>query len=125
MPSKSKSQQRFFGIVRGIQKGSSKGSKTAKDVAGRMNPDDVEDYAKTKHSGLPYKVRKEMKTKFIKQLESLIRREARKEINESFATGNRKIRTQQAKRNSEVLGYKMVGEVEAPSWDLTKRKDRG
>ena len=66
-----------------------------------------------------------MKTKFIKQLESLIRREARREINESFATGNRKIRTQQTKQNSEVLGYKMVGEVEEPSWDLTKRKDRG
>ena len=63
MPASSKAQQRFFGIVRGIQKGSSKGSKAAKDVAKRMDKDDVEDYAKTKHKGLPNKVKREQRVR--------------------------------------------------------------
>ena len=40
MPAKSKAQQRFFGVVRGIQKGSGKGSKAAKDVAKQMDTDE-------------------------------------------------------------------------------------
>ena len=44
MPSVSKAQQRFFGVVRGIQKGSGKGSKAAKDVARQMDKDDVKKY---------------------------------------------------------------------------------
>ena len=47
-----------------------------------------------------------------------------KEVKE-WHTGKRKDRVKQAKNQSEVLGYKMVGEVEEPSWDLTKKADRG
>ena len=48
----------------------------------------------------------------------------KKEVKE-WHTGKRKDRVKQAKNQSEVLGYKMVGEVEEPSWDLTKKADRG
>ena len=71
MPAKSKAQQKFMAIVRNIQKGSSKGNKDAKDAAKRMKPDDVEDYAKTKHKGLPNKVEQQLREK----LRILIRRE--------------------------------------------------
>ena len=57
MPAKSKSQQRFFGVVKGIQKGSGKGGGKAKTAARDMSSSDVDDFAKTKHKGLPNKVR--------------------------------------------------------------------
>jgi hypothetical protein len=56
--SKSKSQQRFMGAVRSVQKGeTSKGdvSKKLKQTANDMSSKDVKDFAKTKHKGLPEK----------------------------------------------------------------------
>ena len=48
MPSKSKAQQRFFGVVKGIQKGTGKGSGKAKTAAKDMSSTDVDDFVKTK-----------------------------------------------------------------------------
>jgi len=63
MPSKSKAQQRFFGVVKGIQKGSAKGSGKAKKAARDMSPADVDDFASTKHKGLPNRVKQETKVR--------------------------------------------------------------
>ena len=63
MPSVSKKQQKFMGIVRSIPKGeqpASKFSKSAQDAAKKMKKKDVEKYAKTKHKNLPSKVRQEI-----------------------------------------------------------------
>lgn len=63
MPSVSKKQQKFMGIVRAIQKGdqpASKFSKDARDAAKKMKKKDVKKFAKTKHDGLPTKVRQEI-----------------------------------------------------------------
>ena len=60
MPAKSKAQQKFMGIVRSIQKGeqpASKFSKKAQDAAKDMKKKDAEDFASTKHKGLPKKVK--------------------------------------------------------------------
>ena len=53
---KSKSQQRFFGMVRATQKGEMEApsSEVAK-TATSMSKSDVKDFAKTKHKGLPEK----------------------------------------------------------------------
>ena len=54
MPSVSKKQQKFMGIVRAIQKGdqpASKFSKDARDAAKKMKKKDVKKFAKTKHDG--------------------------------------------------------------------------
>ena len=62
MPAKSKSQQRFMAIVRGLQKGTIKPSDvrgTAKKVAKSMKKKSAKDYASTKHKGLPNKVKSE------------------------------------------------------------------
>ena len=62
MPAKSKKQQKFFGIVRAIQKGKEpKGgaSPAAKKAAKSMSGKDVKDFAKTNTKGLPSKVKKE------------------------------------------------------------------
>ena len=64
MPSLSKKQQKFMGIVRAIQKGdapASKFSKKARDAAKSMKGKDVKKYASTKHKGLPTRVKSENK----------------------------------------------------------------
>jgi len=64
MPAVSKKQQRFFGIVRAIQKGEMTATtpETAK-AAATMKKKDVKDFASTKHKKLPEKkVAKEEKT---------------------------------------------------------------
>ena len=58
---KSKSQQRFFGMVRSAQKGEmEKASPEVSKAADSMSMSSVKDFAKTKHKGLPEKkVKKE------------------------------------------------------------------
>ena len=62
MPATSKAQQKFMGIVHGLQKGTIKPSDVsgaAKKVAKTMKKKSAKDFAKTKHKGLPNKVRSE------------------------------------------------------------------
>ena len=66
MPSVSKQQQKFFGLVRALQKGDvspSSVTKKARDAAKDMKKSDVKKYAATKHKGLPRKVRGETKVR--------------------------------------------------------------
>ena len=57
MPSKSKTQQRFFGMVDAYKKGEMKNaSSKIKKAAEGMSMSDVKDFAETKHKGLPEKV---------------------------------------------------------------------
>tara|TARA_Y100000593_G_scaffold42303_1_gene81054 strand:+ start:57 stop:308 length:252 start_codon:yes stop_codon:yes gene_type:complete len=76
MPAKSKAQQRFFGIVRGIQKGKRGGEGAAKKAAKDMSPKDVEDFARTKHKGLPNRVKRET---FLR-LELAVRKSIRQKL---------------------------------------------
>ena len=72
MPSVSKKQQKFMGIVRSIQKGeqpASKFSKDAQDAAKKMKKSSVKKYAKTKHDDLP--VKKESTAAYKKSLEKI------------------------------------------------------
>ena len=52
---KSKSQQRFMGMVRAAQKGEGASSPEVAKVASTMKKKDVKDFAATKHKGLPEK----------------------------------------------------------------------
>jgi hypothetical protein len=53
----SKKQQRFMGMVHAAQKGEKPASKAVGKVAKSMGKKDAEDFAKTKHKGLPEKVK--------------------------------------------------------------------
>lgn len=56
MPAVSKAQQKFFGIVRAIQKGEmAPTTPETAEVAASMKKKDVKDFASTKHKGLPEK----------------------------------------------------------------------
>ena len=67
MPSKSKSQQRFFGMVHAIKKGELDPAKVddpsrdddPADVAKEIKPSSAKKFAKTKHKDLPNKIKKE------------------------------------------------------------------
>ena len=107
MPAKSKAQQRFFGVVKGIEKGSGKGGGKAKKAADEMDPKDVDDFASTKHKGLPNRVKQETKVR------SLIRKMVREIMAEDFGGAIPKHKQEkfenQRKKQSEVLGYKLAG----------------
>ena len=60
MPSRSKAQQRFMGLVHAYKKGevpASKVSKAVKDAAKSMKKKSTKDFASTKHDDLPNKVK--------------------------------------------------------------------
>jgi len=66
MPSKSKAQQKFMGMVHALQKGDMKSSDASQDVksaAKSMSKKDAKDYASTSHKGLPRKVKQELLNK--------------------------------------------------------------
>lgn len=60
MPAKSKSQQRFMGMVRAAQKGEKPASSKVAKVAKGMTKKAVIDFASTKHKGLPEKVKEDL-----------------------------------------------------------------
>ena len=63
MPAQSKAQQKFMGMVHALKKGDMKpsdASKDVKDAAKSMSKKDAEDFASTKHKGLPRKIKQEI-----------------------------------------------------------------
>ena len=95
MPALSKKQQRFFGIVRAIQKGEQAPStpETAK-AAEDMKKTDVKKFASTKHKGLP---NKKVTTEEIKLNRKITFPEMQKRIRDA------KDRAREKKKESERL----------------------
>jgi hypothetical protein len=70
MAAKSKSQQRYFGMISAYQEGklpAHKLSKKQRETAKNMDPEKVDEFAETKHKGLPEK-KASMNMKFFKKL---------------------------------------------------------
>jgi len=76
MPASSKAQQRFFGVVKAMQKGDKPKEGEAGKVAKSMKKKDVDDFASTKHKGKPEKVKREMKVKEL--IKKMVREELAK-----------------------------------------------
>ena len=93
MPSTSKAQQKFMGLVHAYKKGEVKGSEVSKAIkkaAKSMKKSSTKKYASTKHKGLPNKVKKEGFGGDLK--------------------GEDKKRFERARKaNGEQLGYKLSG----------------
>ena len=127
MPAKSKAQQRFMGMVHALQKGEIKPSDVSdkvKKAADSMSDKDAEDFASTKHKGLPKKMKKE-------ELQRLITKYGVKKVRESILAvkgkedskgyrhdegfggdlkGSDKKKFEKArKENAEQLGYELTG----------------
>jgi hypothetical protein len=74
MPAKSKSQQRFMGMVHAYQKGELNTSDMDKDLLSKikstaksMSKGEAKKYAETKHKGLPEEVKENIKNLSFKQ----------------------------------------------------------
>lgn len=79
MPAKSKSQQRLFGMVHAYQKGELKNpSSEIKSIAKSISKKDAEDFAETKHKGLPNKVKSKKNEE---------RNMGKNKVNESYGIG--------------------------------------
>ena len=93
MPSSSKAQQKFMGLVHAYKKGEVKGSEVSKAIkkaAKSMKKSSTKKYASTKHKGLPNKVKEEGFGGDLK--------------------GEDKKRFEKARKaNGEQLGYKLSG----------------
>ena len=63
MPSKSKKQQRFMGMLYHCKETGDCPDKDIKEKAKKIKKKDVQDFAGTKHKGLPEKVRKKKRKK--------------------------------------------------------------
>mgnify|MGYP001157103958 FL=1 len=74
MPAKSKQQQKFFGVVKAMQKGDIPKKGEAGEVASDMSKKDVDKFAGTKHKGLPKKVKKEQQETIKKWIQQEIRK---------------------------------------------------
>jgi len=105
MPSSSKSQQRFFGVVKAMQKGDMPKKGKAGKLANRMSKDDVDDFAKTKHKGKPEKVKKETKVR------SLIRKMVREKISELDEAAKRDYKAEYKKFQSSTKAKKYRAEL--------------
>ena len=90
MPAQSKSQQRFFGVVKAMQKGDIPKKGKAGKIAKTMDKDDVDDFASTQHKGKPEKVKREQKVR------ELIKKMVREEL---------------AKMNEGTCGYGENGQI--------------
>lgn len=82
MPAKSKSQQRLMGMVHAYKKGELKTSdidpdlrKKVKKIAGGMKNKSAKDFAKTKHKGLPEKVKEDTLPTFKEYLIEITQKE--------------------------------------------------
>jgi hypothetical protein len=107
MPAVSQKQQKFFGIVRAIQKGEMAPTTPETAKAADMEKSDVKKFASTKHKGLPEK--KEVKEalrssllsdpKFMKRI-AKEKEEQKPKVKKTFSTFNKN--AQEAKKRYEV-----------------------
>jgi hypothetical protein len=85
MPAKSKSQQRFFGLVKAMQKGEVPKEGEAGKVAKSMTKKDVDDFASTKHKNKPEKVKQENN---VSKVNKLIKKMVREAEGDGFSLDN-------------------------------------
>ena len=88
MPAQSQQQQKLFGLALAFKRGevpSSEVSDEIKAIADRMSEKDIEDFAATKHKGLP-----KMKEQLRKIVREIMRERAISEMSEQSVTEGRK-----------------------------------
>ena len=119
MPSQSKAQQRFMGMVHATQKGDMENpSPEVSKAADSMSNKDAKDFASTSHKGLPDK-----KTEQINKLKEIIRNMVRERMidemnttggvegyNTPFAFSGKDSEKKKAKRQADLTGYTPVNE---------------
>ena len=110
MPAQSKSQQRFFGVVKAMQKGDIPKKGKAGKIAKTMDKDDVDDFASTKHKGKPEKVKREQRVREL--IKKMVREELSKMNEKPFMGGASKSNFDMVKPIIKAIKKKIFGEFE-------------
>lgn len=119
MPSKSKAQQRFFGMVDAYKKGEMKNpSSKIKKAAKGMSMSDVKDFAETKHKGLPEKVEENMNKRVIRMTESDLHQLVKESVNKILTELDWKTYASAAKKRA------MQGDPKGTMHDLSNAATR-
>ena len=105
MPASSKAQQRFFGVVKSMQKGDKPKEGEAGKIAKQMSKKDVDKYASTKHKGKPEKVKREMKVR------ELIKKMVREELANLEEVAKRDYKAEYKKFQSSTKSKKYRAEL--------------
>jgi hypothetical protein len=111
MPAKSKKQQQFFAIARSMQKGETPPSGEAGRAAATMDPDDVEDYARTKTKNLPSKVKQEVAEQVLGRVRSWLQF-----INEASES--------QPWSAEEIKSFNSTHDKPTSAWGVSFKKDK-
>jgi len=127
MPAVSKAQQKFMGMVHAAHKGEEPASPEVAKAAASMSKGDAEDFASTKHAGLPDK--KDEIAKIKEQIRKIIREKFLKEMNVTgnvagyntpYAFGKKSNEKKKGKKQAALTGYSVVNENR---WLELKRED--
>ena len=110
MPSVSKQQQKFFGVVKAMQKGDIPKKGSAGKAAKTMDKDDVDDFASTKHKGKPEKVKREQRVREL--IKKMVREELSKMNEKPFMGGASKSNFGMVKPIIKAIKKKIFGEFE-------------
>ena len=102
---KSKAQQKFMGMVHAAQKGEKPASKEVGKVAKSMGKKDAEDFAKTKHKGLPAHVEEESTEKEDQRAEK-----AGKKVTKDIEYDDKKDKEEKVKESNKG-GYNFGGGI--------------
>ena len=127
MPSVSKAQQRFMGMVHATQKGDMDSpSPEVSKAANSMSDKDAKDFASTSHKGLPDK-----KTEQLNKIREIVRKMVRERmIDEMNTTGNiegyntpyafsgKDSEEKKGKKQADLTGYTVVKESLINEWKL-------
>jgi hypothetical protein len=105
VPASSKAQQRFFGVVKSMQKGDKPKKGEAGKIAKQMSKKDVDKYASTKHKGKPEKVKREMKVR------ELIKKMVREELANLEEAAKRDYKAEYKKFQSSTKSKKYRAEL--------------
>jgi hypothetical protein len=115
MPSVSKAQQRFMGMVHATQKGDMENpSPEVEKAADSMSDKDAKDFASTKHKGLPNKVKKESITKLKEIIKGMVDEMNTtgnvQGYNTPAAFGKPENEKKKGKKQADLTGYSVVNE---------------
>jgi hypothetical protein len=118
MPSKSKDQQKLFGMVHAAQQGAKPASPKIAQIAKTISPKDAKDFASTSTKNLPKKVSK--KDELVKKLREYIRKQIVKEINTTsdvegygtpYAFSKPGMEKKKGEKQAKLTGYSVVKEA--------------
>lgn len=127
MPAVSKAQQKFMGMVHAAHKGDEPASPEVAKAAASMSKGDAEDFASTKHKGLPDK--KDEIARIKEQIRKIVREKFLKEMNVTgnvqgyatpYAFGKKSNEKEKGKKQADLTGYTVVNENR---WLELKRED--